>query len=258
MTQAILDPELFGEEPKREPCFAVRETWAQLLNLPDDHPLKEVEFLHRQLNEECCVMENAARSLVQFTDADWNVRKGLARQCADEARHVLNYRRMLHKRGGRLGQFPIMNFQYRILGKINSLIGRLAVQNRSFEAEGIDAVTHAWMQAELGSDSEMTELYDAQLADEIGHVRYANAYIRAELARSRKLGVEIVRALDQASRAFQIVFADGGADVDKYDVAVGARLEAGFSDDEVETAVRLSEQRRHGVRARMATMQGKS
>ena len=34
-----------------------------------------------------------------------------------------------------------MNFQYRILRRIDSLIGRLAVQNRTFEADGLDAVT---------------------------------------------------------------------------------------------------------------------
>jgi hypothetical protein len=36
-----------------------------------------------------------------------------------------------------------MNFQFRIITKIDNLVGRLAVQNRTFEAEGVDAVEPA-------------------------------------------------------------------------------------------------------------------
>ena len=44
---------------------------------------------------------------------------------------------------GKLGQYPVLNFQYRIVSKIGSLVGRLAVQNRSFEAGGLDAITYS-------------------------------------------------------------------------------------------------------------------
>jgi hypothetical protein len=135
-----------------------------MVNLPDDHPEKQREFFHRQMNEEACVMENAARSLAEFTDADWRVRKGLARQCADEARHV-PLQRALEARGGRVGQYPVMNFQYRILGRIDSLVGRLAIQNRSFEADGLDAATYARDEARQAGDHELADMYDAQQAD---------------------------------------------------------------------------------------------
>ena len=118
-----LDLQLFGEGPARDARFTVCEVWAELENFPDGTPERDHEFLHRQMNEEMCVMENAARSLAEFPDADWSVRKGLARQCADEARHTMNYHRLLVARGGKLGEHPIMNFQYRILGKIDNLVG---------------------------------------------------------------------------------------------------------------------------------------
>jgi hypothetical protein len=244
-----LDPKLFGEAPKRDARFTVKDVWADLVNLPDDHPQKQMEYLHRQMNEEACVMENAARSLAEFPDADWTVRKGLARQCADEARHTLNYRRLLERRGGHLGQFPVMNFQYRILGRIGNLLGRLAVQNRSFEADGLDAATHALEEARAAGDRDLAEMYDAQQADEVVHIRFANEYIKQQLSRTPRVGLQIATALSQAALAFEQVFANGGTLVDKYGVAAEARLEAGFSEAEVAVAVRMSDERRARVRA---------
>ena len=195
-------------------------------------------------------MENAARSLAEFTDADWKVRKGLARQCADEARHVLNYRRLLEARGGFLGEYPVMNFQYRILGRIDSLVGRLSVQNRSFEAEGLDAATFARDEARQAGDHELADMYDAQQADEVCHIRFANEHINQEMRRTPRIGMTVARALAQATSAFERVIAGGGAEVDKYGVAAEARLEAGFSPEEVEVAIRMSEARRAAVRER--------
>ena len=256
MTSAItpsrLDSALFAEGPARDSRFTVVEVWADMVNLPDDHPDKQREFLNRQMNEEACVMENAARSLAEFTDADWKVRKGLARQCADEARHVLNYRRLLEARGGRVGQYPVMNFQYRILGRVDSLVGRLSIQNRSFEADGLDAATYARDEAREAGDHELADMYDAQQADEVCHIRFANEHIREQLTRIPRTGILVARALAQGARAFAQIFAGGGTEVDKYGVAVEARLEAGFSPEEVEVAVEMSDARRAAVRQRAA------
>ncbi len=246
-----LDPLLFGDGPARDARFTVREVWAELENFPDGTPERDHEFLHRQMNEELCVMENAARSLADFPDAEWSVRKGLARQCADEARHTMNYHRLLVARDGHLGQYPITNFQYRILGKIDNLIGRLAVQNRSFEADGLDAATHARDEARAKGDVVLAEMYDAQQADEVCHIRFANDYIKAKLGETPRVGLQIARALTQCAQAFAQVFAGGGDDVEKYGVAVEARLEAGFSAEEVAVAVRMSDERRAAVRLRM-------
>lgn len=251
-----LDPALFAEGPARDDRFTVVEVWAEMVNLPDDHPDKQREFFHRQMNEEACVMENAARSLAEFPDADWRVRKGLARQCADEARHVLSYRHLLEARGGRLGQYPVMNFQYRILGRIDSLLGRLAIQNRSFEADGLDAATYARDEARRAGDHELADMYDAQQADEVCHIRLGNDHIKEQFAQTPRTAMTVARALAQGARAFAQVFAGGGTEVEKYGVAVEARLEAGFSPEEVEVAVRMSEARRAAVRERAARAGG--
>jgi len=248
-----LDPRLFGDGPARDDRFTVVDVWADMVNLPDGHPEKEREFLNRQMNEEACVMENAARSLAEFPDADWGVRKGLARQCADEARHTLNYRRLLEARGGRVGQYPVMNFQYRILGKIDTLVGRLAVQNRSFEADGLDAATFARDEARARGDDELADMYDAQQADEVCHIRLGNDTIKAEISANPRTALQVASALTQGAAAFAQVFAGGGTEVEKYGIAVEARLEAGFSREEVDVAVRMSDARRAAVRERLSS-----
>lgn len=243
---------LFADAPARDDRFRVVERWSEMVNFAEGHPEKPLEFLHRQMNEETNVMENAARSLAQFPDAEWGIRMWLARQCADEARHVDVYRRLLQQRGGRIGQYPVMNFQYRILGAIDSLIGRLAVQNRTFEADGLDAAVFGAAEARAQGDDELAEVYEAQSADEVLHVRFANEYIRRKIQEDGRNVLRMATALTYGSRAFQSVFADGGTDVTKYGVAEQERLEAGFAPDEVHVAVEQSETRRRALRERRA------
>jgi uncharacterized ferritin-like protein (DUF455 family) len=227
----------FAPGPARDSRFDVKEKWADCLNLPDTHPDRNLEFFHRQMNEELNGLENAARSLADFPDAEWGVRMSIARQASDEARHVLMFRRILENRGGWLGRYPVLNFQYRIISKIDNLVGRLAVQNRSFEAEGVDAVEPEIRKAREKGDSELADLFEAQLADEIGHVRFANEYI-ADATKSNPLNVmRVGRALNQAAEAFHWVMGQEAIDGVKYTTNEQGRLEAGFSLEEVRFAV---------------------
>jgi uncharacterized ferritin-like protein (DUF455 family) len=142
-----------------------------------------------------------------------------------------------------------MNFQYRILERIETLIGRLAVQNRTFEADGLDAATHGIEVARAQGDSEMVQALDAQSADEVFHIRFANQWIRAQVKASPRTALQMASALTRGSKAFQQVFAGGGTKVTKYGVAEGARLEAGFDAGEVAVAAGQAEARRAAIRA---------
>jgi hypothetical protein len=242
--------EWFAEAPSREPHVPVVEVWADLVHLAEDHPERELEFLHRQMNEEANVLENAASSLVDFPDADWDIRMWLARQCSDEARHVISYKRLLETRGGKVGQFPVLNFQYRIIRKIDSLIGRLAVQNRTFEADGLDAASHAESVARRKGDVELADVYASQGADEIIHVGFANAWIRRAVKADPRNIMRMARALAQGAQSFVAVAAGGGRDVASYGVAHEERRLAGFEPGEIEVAHDQAEARRAAARAR--------
>ena len=239
-----LDPKLFGEPPARDSRFCEKAHWVELNNFPDEDRRKVIEFFHRQMNEEMNGVENAAQSLADFPDADWNVRMSIARQCADEARHVEMFRRIFESRGGKIGEYPVLNFQYRIIANLRDLLSRLVVQNRSFEAGGIDAVTFAIDEARKRGDHELVELFEMQQADEITHVRFANEYIRDTIRANPRAALQVARALTVASEAFlQVMGREGTANIE-YLVDERGRLEAGFDPGEVEVAYTQATQRR--------------
>ena len=229
------DPDNFAEGPRRDKRFEVKDQWVDCLNYPEGDPRREIEFFHRQMNEEVNGMECAARTLSDFPDAEWEIRLKIARQCYDEARHVEMYRRVYLQRGGTIGQSPVMNFQYRIITNIPDLCGRLAVQNRSFEAEGIDAIEPEIDSAQTRADTMLSELYDAQLADEICHVRFANDYLATRAVQEPASVMRVGKALNYAGKAFLQVMGQHAIDSVKYTVNRNGRLDAGFTSDEVDT-----------------------
>ncbi|HXJ84040.1 MAG TPA: DUF455 family protein [Candidatus Methylomirabilis sp.] len=230
---------LFAVGPARDARFTVADRWVDCANFPEGHPLREIEFFHRQMNEEVDSLECCAVTLSDFPDAEWNQRLGLARQCADEARHAAMFRRIFESRGGKIGQYPVLNFQYRIIAHIKSLVGRLAIQNRSFEAGGLDAIAAGIQQARQKSDDELAELFEAQRADEIVHVRFANEWINMLTRRDPRTVLQIGVALAGASKAFFQVMGSEGTQGVNYAADAEARREAGFTDGEVGLAVQL-------------------
>jgi uncharacterized ferritin-like protein (DUF455 family) len=246
---APLDPALFGPGPARDARFTVKDRYKEMFNVAEDHPEREVEFFHRQMHEELNSVENAAQNLADFPDADWNVRMWIARQAYDEARHVEMFRKIFESRGGTVGKYPVLCFQYRIISRIDTLIGRLAVQNRTFEAGGIDAVKVAVEEARAKGDFELAELYEMQGADEIGHVRFANEWIRQTIHRTPRSAMDMARALTAGSKAFeQVMGTEGTADVD-YLADIEGRREAGFDESEVQKVYADTETRRDQNRA---------
>lgn len=232
-----MDPNLFAEGPARDARFTIKERWTELRNLALDDPEHQLEFLHRQMNEEVNSIEISARNLADFPEADWELRMEMARQCWDEARHCTAFRELYEKRGGVVGTYPVLNFQFRIITNIRSLAGRLAVQNRSFEAAGIDAIEHEIQSFDRRRDPEYIALVEAQLADEMHHVRYGNEWVKRLVEKGGpRMTFEVARAVGQAGLAFQEV---AGEAAGFYPVAGEARREAGFTEDEIEGARKL-------------------
>jgi uncharacterized ferritin-like protein (DUF455 family) len=226
---------LFGAEPARDARFEVKERWSECCNWPDTHPEKTPEFLHRQMNEEINSLEISARAIADFPQAPWDLRVRIARQCSDEARHVLMFRALVERRGATVGAYPVLNFQYRIVCRFPTLEGRLAVQNKSFEAGGIDALAKAVEEARRAGDQALLQLFEFQEADEITHVRFANEYLRRALTADPRIALDVARALTEASLAFAEVFGAAANQV-RYDVSAEARLEAGFLPEEIRVA----------------------
>jgi len=239
LSLAPLDSNLFAPGPARDARFTVKDRWVECTSFPEGHPEQVIEFLHRQMNEEVDSLESSARNLSDFPDADWEVRMCLARQCADEARHAAMFRRLYEKRGGKLGRYPVLNFQFRIITQFDSLAARLAIQNRSFEAGGLDAITASIGQSRESGDLELAELYEAQIADEISHVRFANEWIRKLSREDPRNLLRIGKAMQVASQAFVAVMGREGTEGIHYPADREGRLEAGFTPEEIELTANL-------------------
>jgi uncharacterized ferritin-like protein (DUF455 family) len=211
---SAFDAALFAEAPARDPRFRVVETWSEMENIYDDDGRMKTEFLHRQMHEEVNGLEIAARNITDFPEVDWDLRMAIARQCSDEARHVDMFKTAYEARGGTIGAFPVLCFEYRIVMRIESLAGRLALQNRSFEAAGIQAIGDGIKATREAGEHDLEALFDAQLADEIQHVRYANRWIEVLASRNPRIALEVVRAVSQGNEAFRIVAGDAAMNVD--------------------------------------------
>ena len=111
-----LDPSLFAPGPARDGRFVVKDRWRDCVNYPDGHALHQVQFTHRQMNEEVNGLECSARCLSDFPETEWELRMSFARQCADEARHAWMFRHQ-----------PIVDGQYGSIGDFGKLARQSAV-----------------------------------------------------------------------------------------------------------------------------------
>ena len=231
-------------DPAREPCFTVVELHKDLHDYDDMSAVSRRQRLHRHMHNEMQTMEIAAQGLADFPDAPWELRLQIARQCWDEARHTqILYERLLVL-GGRKGEFPIMNYEWGVTQLLDSLPARLAVQNRTFEAEGIDAIEFGIGAAQARGDQELADLFEGQCADEIMHVRIANEFIVESVRKEPRNALRVAAALSEAQRMFGDVFGVAGTSGIGYLPNEQGRLEAGFAQAEVDTAVRLARERR--------------
>jgi hypothetical protein len=193
------------KDPAREPCFKVVDTDAEMAAWPGFSPESKRERLHRHMNNETGSLEIAAQCLVDFPDAPWELRMQLARQVWDESRHVEALYRRLKELGGYKGEFPVANFEWTVTCSLDSMVGRLTLQNRTFEAGTMDLMATLpgkWREA---GDAETADLLDAIAADEIQHVRFANQWIRRLTAENKRLLFKVahaVRFLAEVNAAF--------------------------------------------------------
>src|SRR5262249_15585646 len=185
-------------DPAREPCFTVVQLHKELHDYDDMSDVSRRQRIHRHMHNEMQTLEIVAKGLADFPDAPWELRMQLARQCWDESRHSAILYRRLREMGGRKGEFPVMNYEWGVTQLLDSLAGRLAVQNRTFEGGEMDLLRQQNGMGGAGGDNQTAELMDALLADEVQHVRYANRWLK-QMAR------ENPRTLLQVATGIQVL-----------------------------------------------------
>ena len=183
------------KDPAREPCFKVVDTDAEMVAWADMSPQSRRERLHRHMSNEITSLEIAAQCLADFPDAPWDLRMQLARQAWDESRHVTALHRRLRQIGGFKGEFPVANFEWSVTCFLDSLIGRLTLQNRTFEAGAMDLMAKLPGKWRDAGDGETADLLDSIAADEIQHVRFANQWIRKLTSEDKRLLFKVAHAV---------------------------------------------------------------
>ena len=234
---------VLAQDPARESCFTVVNADDEMQDWPGMSDVSRRERLHRHMNNETGALEIAAQCLVDFPETPWDLRMQLARQSADEARHTSVLLQRLGELGGRKGEFPVANFEWGVTLMLEDLPGRLAVQNRTFEAGLIDllgTLRTAWREA---GDETTATLLDGILADEIVHVRFANQWIRRLSEEEPRVLLKVafaVRFLGEVNRRLAAALKPTNAagmpvNVDRQGPAVNVegRLEAEFTEAEV-------------------------
>jgi uncharacterized ferritin-like protein (DUF455 family) len=239
------------DDPAREPCFTIAHLHHEV---PDTGAITEEarrQRLHREYNQEIQTIEIAALSLADFPDAPWDLRLELARQCWDEVRHsTLIYQRLLAY-GGYKGMYPIANLDWSVVAMIDSLAGRLAVQNRTFEAGSLDIETQAIPVFREVGDPTTAEVMEAIEADEIQHVRFANYWLKRMAESEPRTVLQVAAAMAWLKR---VVAATGGESPHEIPTNAESRQLAGFSSPEIAEVQRLE---RHDTAVRAAAS-GKS
>lgn len=238
------------EEPSRDPCFRVVRLDTEMEEYPKNTDVGRREMLHRHMSNEITSIDIAAQCLVDFPDAPWGLRLELARQCWDETRHVRVLGRRLQELGGYKGEFPISAFEWSVTVAIDNLPGRLATQNRTFEAGAMDIVgTLIRILRNDLKDEETARILEGILADEVHHVRFANRWIKRLIAEDKRVLMRVASAIHFLNTVNQRLQAKEG-EID----AAGRRFEsldqriplvnvedrrlAEFSDDEIQEILR--------------------
>lgn len=192
---------VLASDPAREECFQVVHTDDEMHEWPDMSDISRRERIHRHMNNETGAMEIAAQALVDFPEAPWGLRMNLARQATDEARHADLLLIRLVEMGGKKGEFPIANFEWGVTAMLDNLPGRLAVQNRTFEAGLIDLLGGLRDKWRKEGDHETADMLESILADEITHVRFGNRWIKRMTVENPAILLKVAMAIRFLAKA---------------------------------------------------------
>jgi uncharacterized ferritin-like protein (DUF455 family) len=228
-------------DPAREPCFEIVHLHQ---DVPDSGAMTAEarrQRLHREYNQEVQTIEIAALCLTDYPEAPWDLRLELARQCWDEARHAaLIYGRLLAY-GGYKGEYAIANLDWSVVGMIESLAGRLAIQHRTFEAGSLDIEAQAVPMFRDVGDHATADAMEAIEADEIPHVRFANEWIKRMTDADPRAVMQIAAAVAWLRK---VVNATGGESPHEIATDAESRRLAGFTTAEIAEVERME---RRGV-----------
>ena len=201
---------ILRKDPAREACFTVVELHTQLHDYEGMSEVSRRQRLHRHMHNEMQNLEIVAQSLIDFQDTPWELRMEMARQCWDETRHCSLLYRRLKDIGGYKGEFPVMNYEWGVVCITDSLAGRLAIQNRTFEGGEMDILRQLVRMWKEAGDEQTSQMMDGILADEVQHVRFANQWLKKLAAENPAILLKVVSAVHLLKKVTEALAPDPG------------------------------------------------
>lgn len=141
---------------------------------------KKAIALHSFANHELLAIEMMACALLlypHYTPELKRFKKGVVKSLQDEQKHFKIYCCRLNQLGYEFGDFPLRDFFWGQMHKLDTPSKYLAVMSLTFEAANLDfAHYYKHVFQELG-DEDTAKILDTVLKDEIGHVHLGVYYL---------------------------------------------------------------------------------
>jgi uncharacterized ferritin-like protein (DUF455 family) len=198
------------KDPARESCFNVVQLHKDMHDHEGMSEVSRRQRLHRHMHNEMQNLEIVAQTLVDFPETPWQLRMELARQCWDETRHCSLLHKRLLETGGFKGEFPVMNFEWGVVCMTDSLAGRLAIQNRTFEGGEMDLLRQLVNKWKEAGDEQTSQMIDGILADEVQHVRFANQWLKKMAAENPRILLKVAMAVHLLKKVTEALAPNAG------------------------------------------------
>lgn len=225
--------------------------------------------LHRNLDGEYTTMETVARNSYEHPEMPWRFHLDALRHASDEARHAVMVERLMADYGVAYGDLPINTIGYESIyefpeveaGSRKELLWRLLIRQTFQEGMALDSLAFEIRKRRYLEQERHAEVFEFLLADEVFHaesgLRWATWLLDGDRAAVRAARQEAILAwgteLDRRRLAFvqrhperaldeiaQLEEAERHQDQDlpfEMTLNVHARLEAGYTDEDLEQVV---------------------
>jgi uncharacterized ferritin-like protein (DUF455 family) len=212
-------------------------------------------LMHGIFTGEIQALEGAGRTCWDFpvgdgaTEAPFELKLDMARQCWDEARHCEISVKLGDWMGTEVGEFAESVFLYEAACNPDPVL-RLTGVNRALEGLAIDVFNTMRDFGQLSGDPVLEFCEDWMLADEVTHVKMGSDWLRRITANDpdrRARALEFQRVVD---KLFSIGGARGEEDDSPIKLARRFRELAGFADEEIDEIAQLSLEARDEMAAR--------
>ena len=142
---------------------------------------KKAMALHSFANHELLAIEMMAAAILIYphkTEEDIRFKKGIVTALKDEQKHLQLYIKRLNELGYEFGDFPLNDFFWRQMEKLETPSQYLSVMALTFESANLDFAQFYRDVFKKNGDDRTAQIMDIVLEDEISHVAFGAHWMK--------------------------------------------------------------------------------